>query len=174
MPNDDGTQVEVRKLWAHQAAPKSTDQGSIAPEPASRDVPEPASRERFLVFAGAAPAARCALGDEDDVLRLIETAGPDTPARYGVPKRCPASGRSPLADAEVSWVQGLTTALAAVLEPPHTDAWPEPWHPEQRSASPETPIGALPTLRSPVREGRTRLWPAGSMLEPGLAGKGGR
>ncbi|MGY0064066.1 ATP-binding SpoIIE family protein phosphatase [Streptomyces sp. LZ34] len=91
MPNDDGAQVEAPKLWAYQAAPNGAGRVSTAPEPTSG--------EGFLVFAGAVPAAPCAPGDERDVLRLIETAGPGTAARYGLPERWSMSGRSPLADA---------------------------------------------------------------------------
>ncbi|KUN77040.1 PAS sensor protein [Streptomyces bungoensis] len=60
----------------------------------------------------------------------------------------------------------------AVLDPPDAAAWPSAWQAERRAEGPDAPVGALPTLRSALRDGRMELWPAGTALEPGLAGVG--
>ncbi|MGX1885871.1 SpoIIE family protein phosphatase [Streptomyces sp. NPDC055287] len=62
--------------------------------------------------------------------------------------------------------------VVTVLDPPAPGAWPELWRSEWRSEWPDAPIGALPTLKAALREGRASLWTAGSTLEPGLAGVG--
>ncbi|GGL02120.1 SpoIIE family protein phosphatase [Streptomyces flaveus] len=62
--------------------------------------------------------------------------------------------------------------MVSVLDPPQPDAWPEIWRPEWRSEWPEAPVSALPTLQAALRDGRMDLWPAGTALEPGLAGIG--
>lgn len=62
--------------------------------------------------------------------------------------------------------------LVTVLDPPQPAAWPETWRSEWRSEWPNAPVGALPTLQMALRDGRLDLWPAGSALEPGLAGIG--
>jgi anti-sigma regulatory factor (Ser/Thr protein kinase) len=62
--------------------------------------------------------------------------------------------------------------MVTVLDPPKPDAWPEAWRSEWRSEWPDAPVSALPTLQMALRDGRTDLWPAGTALEPGLAGIG--
>lgn len=62
--------------------------------------------------------------------------------------------------------------MVTVLDPPKPDAWPEAWRSEWRSEWPDAPVSALPTLQLALRDGRTDLWPAGTALEPGLAGVG--
>ncbi|MFI5685277.1 SpoIIE family protein phosphatase [Streptomyces sp. NPDC051636] len=62
--------------------------------------------------------------------------------------------------------------MVTVLDPPQPAVWPEAWRPEWRSEWPDAPVSALPTLRSALRDGRMGLWPAGTPLEPGLAGIG--
>ncbi|WP_330302673.1 MULTISPECIES: SpoIIE family protein phosphatase [unclassified Streptomyces] len=62
--------------------------------------------------------------------------------------------------------------MVTVLDPPQPAAWPETWRSEWRSKWPNAPVGALPTLQMALRDGRLDLWPAGSALEPGLAGIG--
>ncbi|MER5224424.1 SpoIIE family protein phosphatase [Streptomyces flaveus] len=62
--------------------------------------------------------------------------------------------------------------MVSVLDPPQPDAWPEIWRPEWRSEWPDAPVSALPTLQMALRDGRMDLWPAGTALEPGLAGIG--
>ncbi|MFF4568040.1 SpoIIE family protein phosphatase [Streptomyces sp. NPDC001410] len=62
--------------------------------------------------------------------------------------------------------------VVTVLDPPEPEAWPELWRSEWRTEWPDAPVRAMPTLAAALREGRTRIWPAGSPLEPALAGVG--
>jgi PAS domain-containing protein/anti-sigma regulatory factor (Ser/Thr protein kinase) len=62
--------------------------------------------------------------------------------------------------------------MVTVLDPPQPAAWPETWRSEWRSEWPDAPVSALPTLQMALRDGRMDLWPAGTALEPGLAGIG--
>ena len=62
--------------------------------------------------------------------------------------------------------------VVTVMDPARAAAWPAEWRAEWRSEWPDPPVRNLPTLRAALREGETRLWPAGSALEPGLAGIG--
>nr|WP_308288210.1 SpoIIE family protein phosphatase [Streptomyces corallincola] len=65
--------------------------------------------------------------------------------------------------------------VVTVLDPPQPDAWPELWRTEWRTEWPDAPVRAMPALAAALREGGTRIWPAGSALEPALAevGPGG-
>ncbi|WP_328477079.1 SpoIIE family protein phosphatase [Streptomyces sp. NBC_00377] len=65
--------------------------------------------------------------------------------------------------------------VVTVLDPPGPEAWPELWQLEWRAEWPDAPVRAMPTLAAALREGRTRIWPAGTPLEPALAevGPGG-
>ncbi|MFJ9864004.1 SpoIIE family protein phosphatase [Streptomyces sp. NPDC101165] len=62
--------------------------------------------------------------------------------------------------------------VVTVLDPPEPEAWPELWRSEWRTEWPDAPVRAMPTLAAALREGRARIWPAGSPLEPALAGVG--
>ncbi|MFD5847553.1 SpoIIE family protein phosphatase [Streptomyces chartreusis] len=62
--------------------------------------------------------------------------------------------------------------MVTLLDPPAPDAWPELWRAQWRSEWPDAPVSALPTLQLALRDGRMDLWPAGTALEPGLAGIG--
>ncbi|WP_225097602.1 SpoIIE family protein phosphatase [Streptomyces sp. CoH27] len=62
--------------------------------------------------------------------------------------------------------------VVTVLDPPEPEAWPELWRTEWRTEWPDAPVRAMPTLAAALREGRIRIWPAGSRLEPALAGVG--
>ncbi|MFI2759163.1 SpoIIE family protein phosphatase [Streptomyces echinatus] len=65
--------------------------------------------------------------------------------------------------------------VVTVLDPPEPEAWPAVWRSEWRTEWPDAPVRAMPTLATALREGRARIWPAGSPLEPALAevGPGG-
>ncbi|MFD4598014.1 SpoIIE family protein phosphatase [Streptomyces sp. NPDC058464] len=58
------------------------------------------------------------------------------------------------------------------LDPPQPADWPRTWRLQRRSEWPDTPLSALPTLRTALRDGRMDLWPAGTAFEPGLDGIG--
>ncbi|MFG2122957.1 SpoIIE family protein phosphatase [Streptomyces sp. NPDC048710] len=62
--------------------------------------------------------------------------------------------------------------VVTILDPPEPEAWPELWRSEWRTEWPDAPVRAMPTLAAALREGRSRIWPAGSPLEPALAGVG--
>ncbi|MEU1407752.1 SpoIIE family protein phosphatase [Streptomyces sp. NPDC005728] len=62
--------------------------------------------------------------------------------------------------------------VVTVLDPPEPEAWPELWRTEWRTEWPDAPVRAMPTLAAALREGRIRIWPAGSPLEPALADVG--
>ncbi|MDT0390302.1 SpoIIE family protein phosphatase [Streptomyces dubilierae] len=65
--------------------------------------------------------------------------------------------------------------VVTVLDPPEPEAWPELWRSEWRGEWPDAPVRAMPTLAAALREGRARIWPAGSPLEHALGevGPGG-
>ncbi|MET9381665.1 SpoIIE family protein phosphatase [Streptomyces sp. NPDC002928] len=65
--------------------------------------------------------------------------------------------------------------VVTVLDPPEQEAWPELWRLEWRTEWPDAPLRAMPTLAAALREGRARIGPAGTALEPALAevGPGG-
>lgn len=65
--------------------------------------------------------------------------------------------------------------VVTVLDPPEPESWPELWRSEWRTEWPDAPVRAMPTLAAALREGRARIWPAGSPLERALAevGPGG-
>lgn len=65
--------------------------------------------------------------------------------------------------------------VVAALDPPHPQAWPMAWRLEWRAEWPDAPVRALPVLASVLREGRARIWPAGTELDPAVAevGPGG-
>lgn len=62
--------------------------------------------------------------------------------------------------------------VVTVLDPPEPESWPELWRMEWRSEWPDAPVRAMPTLAAALREGRARIWPAGTPLEPALADVG--
>ncbi|GGN57616.1 hypothetical protein GCM10011579_020030 [Streptomyces albiflavescens] len=62
--------------------------------------------------------------------------------------------------------------MVVVLDPPQPAAWPEIWRSAWLSEWPDAPVSALPTLQMALWDGRMDLWPAGTALEPGLAGIG--
>ncbi|MER6466760.1 SpoIIE family protein phosphatase [Streptomyces sp. NPDC001228] len=65
--------------------------------------------------------------------------------------------------------------VVTVLDPPEAESWPELWRSEWRTEWPDAPVRAMPTLAAVLREGRPRIWPAPTTLEPALAevGPGG-
>ncbi|MFC9842463.1 SpoIIE family protein phosphatase [Streptomyces sp. NPDC060223] len=62
--------------------------------------------------------------------------------------------------------------IVTVLDPPEPEAWPELWRAEWRSEWPDAPVRGMPTLAAALSDGRTAIWPAGTDLEPALAGVG--
>ncbi|WP_069768774.1 MULTISPECIES: SpoIIE family protein phosphatase [unclassified Streptomyces] len=62
--------------------------------------------------------------------------------------------------------------VVTVLDPPEPQSWPALWRLEWRTEWPDASVRAMPTLAAALREGRARIWPAGTVLEPALAGVG--
>ncbi|MEY9490582.1 PAS domain-containing protein/anti-sigma regulatory factor (Ser/Thr protein kinase) [Streptomyces calvus] len=62
--------------------------------------------------------------------------------------------------------------VVTVLDPPEPEAWPALWRAEWRTEWPDAPVRTMPTLAAALREGRARIWPAGSSLEETLADVG--
>ncbi|CAL9343002.1 hypothetical protein SUDANB6_00308 [Streptomyces sp. enrichment culture] len=62
--------------------------------------------------------------------------------------------------------------VVTVLDPPEPEAWPEVWRLQWRTEWPDAPVRAMPSLAAALREGRARIWPAGSALEPALTDVG--
>ncbi|MFG3265448.1 MULTISPECIES: SpoIIE family protein phosphatase [Streptomyces] len=62
--------------------------------------------------------------------------------------------------------------VVTVLDPPEPESWPELWRLEWRTEWPDAPVRTMPTLAAALREGRARIWPAGTPLEPALADVG--
>jgi GAF domain-containing protein/anti-sigma regulatory factor (Ser/Thr protein kinase) len=62
--------------------------------------------------------------------------------------------------------------VVTVLDPPDPESWPELWRLEWRTEWPDAPVRAMPTLAAALDEGRARIWPAGTPLEPALADVG--
>lgn len=52
--------------------------------------------------------------------------------------------------------------VVTVLDPPDPESWPELWRLEWRTEWPDAPVRAMPTLAAALREGRARIWPAGT------------
>ncbi|MFF4046724.1 SpoIIE family protein phosphatase [Streptomyces chartreusis] len=111
----------------------------------------------------------------DDVSRIqwLTTALDDAVTVGDVGRVALTALREPLAADRVALADVRDERLmVTLLDPPEPDAWPELWRAQWRSEWPDAPVSALPTLQLALRDGRMDLWPAGTALEPGLAGIG--
>jgi PAS domain-containing protein/anti-sigma regulatory factor (Ser/Thr protein kinase) len=111
----------------------------------------------------------------DDVSRIqwLTAALDDAATVRDVSRVVVTALREPLGADRVALAELQDDRLTVtVLDPPQPAAWPETWRSEWRSEWPDAPVSALPTLQLALRDGRTDLWPAGTALEPGLAGIG--
>ncbi|MFG2804989.1 SpoIIE family protein phosphatase [Streptomyces massasporeus] len=128
--------------------------------------------ERVLGVVSAAPVLRRSASDVARIQWLTAALDDATTVR-DVSRVVVAALREPLGADRVALAELLEDRLAVtVLDPPSAGAWPELWRREWRSEWPDAPVTALPTLQAALRDGRMSLWPAGSVLEPGLAGIG--
>ncbi|GGT59123.1 hypothetical protein GCM10010256_15230 [Streptomyces coeruleorubidus] len=130
------------------------------------------SPERVLGVVTAAPVLRRSASDVARIQWLTAALDDATTVR-DVSRVVVAALREPLGADRVALAELLEDRLAVtVLDPPGAGAWPELWRSEWRSEWPDAPVTALPTLQAALRDGRMSLWPAGAVLEPGLAGIG--
>ncbi|MEU0104638.1 SpoIIE family protein phosphatase [Streptomyces sp. NPDC006251] len=128
--------------------------------------------QRVLGVVTAAPVLRRGASDVARIQWLTAALDDATTVR-DVSRVVVAALREPLGADRVALAELLEDRLAVtVLDPPAAAAWPELWRSEWRSEWPDAPVGALPTLQAALRDGRMSLWPAGAVLEPGLAGIG--
>ncbi|MBB5798156.1 GAF domain-containing protein [Streptomyces caelestis] len=128
--------------------------------------------ERVLGVVTAAPVLRRSASDVARIQWLTAALDDATTVR-DVSRVVVAALREPLGADRVALAELLEDRLAVtVLDPPGAGAWPELWRSEWRSEWPDAPVTALPTLQAALRDGRMSLWPAGAVLEPGLAGIG--
>ncbi|MFI8214313.1 SpoIIE family protein phosphatase [Streptomyces sp. NPDC085932] len=127
---------------------------------------------RVLGVVTAAPVLRRGASDVARIQWLTAALDDATTVR-DVSRVVVAALREPLDADRVALAEVLEDRLAVtVLDPPGAGAWPELWRSECRSEWPDAPVSALPTLQAALRDGRMSLWPAGAVLEPGLAGIG--
>ncbi|MDT0389442.1 SpoIIE family protein phosphatase [Streptomyces dubilierae] len=127
---------------------------------------------RVLGVVTAAPVLRRGASDVARIQWLTAALDDATTVR-DVSRVVVAALREPLGADRVALAEVLEDRLAVtVLDPPGAGAWPELWRSEWRSEWPDAPVSALPTLQAALRDGRMSLWPAGAVLEPGLAGIG--
>ncbi|MGC9536061.1 SpoIIE family protein phosphatase [Streptomyces sp. UG1] len=128
--------------------------------------------ERVL---GVVTATQVRSRSADDVSRIQWlTAALDDAATVGDVGRVAVTAlREPLGADRVALADIRDERLmVTLLDPPDPDAWPQLWRAQWRSEWPDAPVSALPTLQLALRDGRMDLWPAGTPLEPGLAGVG--
>ncbi|WP_330350728.1 SpoIIE family protein phosphatase [Streptomyces sp. NBC_00582] len=136
-------------------------------EPATADRPE-----RVLGVVTATPVLR---RSADDVSRIqwLTAALDDAVTVRDVGRVVVSALREPLGADRVALAALQDDRLmVTVLDPPQPAAWPDAWRAEWRTEWPDAPVRALPTLQAALSDGRMDLWPAGTALEPGLAGIG--
>jgi GAF domain-containing protein/anti-sigma regulatory factor (Ser/Thr protein kinase) len=131
--------------------------------------------DRTAQVVGVVTATSVLRRSPDDVSRIqwLTAALDDAATVRDVSRLVVTALREPLGADRVALaeLQG-DRLMVTVLDPPQPDAWPVMWRAAWRSEWPEAPVAALPTLQMALRDGRTDLWPAGTALEPGLAGIG--
>ncbi|MFJ9738489.1 SpoIIE family protein phosphatase [Streptomyces sp. NPDC101166] len=138
----------------------------------------PGGAGRPARLAGTVADVSTLRSDVTDVARVQRLAASLAAARTvrEVSRAVVSALRSPLgADRMALATLENDRLVVTVLDPPEPEAWPELWRLEWRTEWPDAPVRAMPTLASALREGRTRIWPAGTALEPALAevGPGG-
>jgi PAS domain-containing protein/anti-sigma regulatory factor (Ser/Thr protein kinase) len=136
---------------------------------------EPGSGDRPEQVLGVVTATPVLRRGADDVARIqwLTAALDDAVTVRDVGRVVVAALREPLGADRVALAALQDDRLmVTVLDPPQPTAWPEAWRAEWRTEWPDAPVRALPTLKAALRDGRMDLWPAGTSLEPALAGIG--
>lgn len=112
-------------------------------------------------------------GDDVSRIQWLTAALDDAATVRDVGRVVVAALREPLAaDHVVLAALQDDRVMVTALDPPQPSAWPDVWRTEWRTEWPDAPLRALPTLQAALRDGRMDLWPAGTVLEEGLAGIG--
>ncbi|MER6631417.1 SpoIIE family protein phosphatase [Streptomyces sp. NPDC000987] len=135
----------------------------------------PGGDGRPVRFAGTVVDASTLRSDVTDVARVQRLAAALATAGTvrDVGQAVVAALRKPLRADRIALAELEGDRLVVtVLDPPEPESWPELWRLEWRSEWPDAPVRAMPTLAAALREGRTRIWPAGTALEAALAGIG--
>ncbi|MEU6544843.1 SpoIIE family protein phosphatase [Streptomyces sp. NPDC046859] len=135
----------------------------------------PASGDRSEEVLGVVTATSLEHGTTDDVSRIqwLTAALDDAVTVQDVGRVAVTALREPLGADRVALADIRDDRLVVtLLDPPEPSAWPQVWRAQWRSEWPDAPIGAVPTLQLALRDGRMDLWPAGTPLEPELAGIG--
>ncbi|MDT0406721.1 MULTISPECIES: SpoIIE family protein phosphatase [Streptomyces] len=130
---------------------------------------------RLVGFVADASTLRSEITDVARVQRLAAALATAVTVR-DVGKAVVAALRRPLRADRIALAELEGERLVVtVLDPPEPEAWPELWRAEWRGEWPDAPVRTMPTLAAALREGRARIWPAGSPLETALAevGPGG-
>ncbi|MEU3888881.1 SpoIIE family protein phosphatase [Streptomyces sp. NPDC029041] len=138
----------------------------------------PGGEGRPARLVGTVVDASTLRSDVTDVARVqrLATALATAVTVRDVGKAVVAALRRPLRADRIALAELESERLVVtVLDPPEPEAWPELWRSEWRTEWPDAPVRAMPTLAAALREGRARIWPAGSPLERALAevGPGG-
>ncbi|AJP05282.1 PAS/PAC sensor protein [Streptomyces cyaneogriseus subsp. noncyanogenus] len=126
-------------------------------------------------FAGTVADATSLRSDVTDVARVQRLAAALATAGTvrDVGRAVVAALRGPLRADRIALAELENDRLVVtVLDPPEPEAWPEVWRSQWRTEWPDAPVRAMPALAAALRGGRTRIWPAGSALEPALADVG--
>ncbi|MEU5535409.1 SpoIIE family protein phosphatase [Streptomyces sp. NPDC020362] len=135
----------------------------------------PGGEGRPARLAGTVADASTLRSDVTDVARVQRLAASLAMAGTvkDVGKAVVAALRQPLRADRIALAELENDRLVVtVLDPPEPEAWPELWRSEWRTEWPDAPVRAMPTLATALREGRARIWPAGTPLEPALADVG--
>ncbi|MGW2337048.1 SpoIIE family protein phosphatase [Streptomyces sp. NPDC001685] len=135
----------------------------------------PAAGDRPEEVLGVVTATSVEHGTTDDVSRIqwLTAALDDAVTVQDVGRVAVTALREPLGADRVALADIRDDRLVVtLLDPPEPSAWPQVWRAQWRSEWPDAPIGAVPTLQLALRDGRMDLWPAGTPLEPALAGIG--
>ncbi|MFH0180874.1 SpoIIE family protein phosphatase [Streptomyces cacaoi] len=112
-------------------------------------------------------------GDDVSRIQWLTAALDDAATVRDVGRVVVAALREPLAADHVALAALQDDrVMVTALDPPQPSAWPDVWRTEWRTEWPDAPLRALPTLQAALRDGRMDLWPAGTVLEAGLAGIG--
>ncbi|MGW1785471.1 SpoIIE family protein phosphatase [Streptomyces sp. NPDC002143] len=131
-----------------------------------------AGPEQLVGVVTATPVLRRG-GDDVSRIQWLTAALDDAATVRDVGRVVVAALREPLAADRVALAALQDDRLmVTVLDPPQPTAWPPTWRAEWRTEWPDASLRALPTLQAALRDGRMDLWPAGTLLEPGLAGIG--